>query len=81
MEQSPREDKHLRFAATGVEFALTIGLFTAGGYWLDASLDLLPLFTLLGLGVGFAGALWRLVSQVRQADRQPPPADRDSERS
>jgi hypothetical protein len=54
-----------RFAAAGIEFALLLGLGTAGGYALDAWLGTLPGLTLAGLAAGFAVALWRLVRAVR----------------
>lgn len=54
-----------RFAAAGIEFALLLGLGTAGGYALDAWLGTSPGLLLAGLAAGFALAMWRLVRSVR----------------
>ena len=59
----------MRFWTAGVEFAVIIGLITAGGYWLDRWLNTLPLWTLIGLALGFGGALYRLVRQAQMANK------------
>ncbi len=45
-----------RYSGLGLQFALTLGVFTFGGYWLDRQLDWLPWGTLAGAFIGFAGA-------------------------
>ncbi len=50
-----------RYATAGIEFIVVVALFTGGGYWLDSRLGMLPVWTLVGLAVGFAAGLYRLV--------------------
>jgi hypothetical protein len=72
MQQPPLQDKRIGLWTAGVEFAVTIGLLTFGGFWLDGRMGTLPLWTLLGLALGFAMALYRLIRQVRpKADKTP----------
>lgn len=77
MAKVPIQDERMRFWTAGVEFAVTIGLLTWGGYWLDTRRDTLPLWMLVGLSVGFAAALYRLIRQARPRNK-PEPSD-DSE--
>ncbi|MHC4550125.1 MAG: AtpZ/AtpI family protein [Planctomycetota bacterium] len=59
------ERKYLRFAGVGIQFGLTIALFTLGGFWLDSKIESVrPLFTVLGLLLGFVGATTSLIYQV-----------------
>jgi len=59
------ERKYLRFAGVGIQFGLTIALFTLGGIWLDGKFEgLRPLFTISGALLGFIGATVSLVYQV-----------------
>jgi hypothetical protein len=59
------ERKYLRFAGVGIQFGLTIALFTLGGVWLDGKVpSVRPLFTVLGMLLGFAGATTSLIYQV-----------------
>jgi F0F1-type ATP synthase assembly protein I len=49
----------------GVQFAAALVLFTLGGVWLDRRIESLsPLFTILGLLLGFAGATTSLYFKV-----------------
>ena len=57
----------MQYASVGVELFLTIGLALAGGYWLDVRWDVLPVFTLLGLVLGFGAGLTRLIFRAKQA--------------
>jgi hypothetical protein len=75
--KQPENDGRLRFISAGVEFAVILIAFCGGGAALDLHLDTLPLWTLIGMGVGFAGALWRLVRAAmaeqrrEQGDKKP----------
>lgn len=44
----------------GFSFILILGVFAGGGFFVDKLLGTLPLFLLLGLGIGFAGWLFHL---------------------
>jgi hypothetical protein len=66
-DQKPRRDplsKYLRYSHVGLQFFLAVGIFTAGGVWLDRRLGTLVLFTLLGLALGFAGGLFALYREL-----------------
>ncbi|MGH9041489.1 MAG: AtpZ/AtpI family protein [Acidimicrobiia bacterium] len=63
------ERKYLQFAGVGVQFALTILLLTLAGIWVDGRLDTGPLFTVVLLLFGFAGATWSLIRQVLGPDK------------
>jgi hypothetical protein len=47
-----------------MQYGISIALFTWAGTWLDAKLSLSPLFTLLGLLLGFVGGTVSLVYEV-----------------
>ncbi len=52
--------KYLKYSYVGFQFFLSVGLFTAGGIWLDRRLGTVVLFTLAGLALGFAGGIYEL---------------------
>jgi len=55
----------------GIQFGLTIALFTLGGVWLDGKVESVrPLFTVLGMLLGFAGSTASLIYQVLGQDKQ-----------
>ncbi|MBM3975841.1 MAG: AtpZ/AtpI family protein [Planctomycetes bacterium] len=62
-----------RFAGLGIQFAATIGLFTWAGWWADSRLSSSPWCLLLGVALGFTGALIALVKAVPRASRRSPP--------
>lgn len=51
---------YAQFVGLGFTFVFIIAFCTAGGYVLDRLLGTLPLLLLLGLVVGFAGAMYYL---------------------
>ncbi len=59
-----------QYTTLGMEFVITFGVIVAGGYWLDRWLGTLPVWTLIAAGLGFAGAMYRLVRSARQLDRR-----------
>jgi hypothetical protein len=61
--KSPLE-KYLRYSHLGLLFFVSVGLFTAGGIWLDRRLGTLVLFTLLGLAVGFTTGVYALYREL-----------------
>ena len=57
-----------------MQYGISIALFTWAGIWLDGKFpNLEPLFTLLGLGIGFTGATVSLVYQVIEPKRKKKP--------
>lgn len=49
----------------GIQYAVSIAVFTLVGHWLDGKFpSVRPLFTVLGLLLGFAGATTSLIYQV-----------------
>jgi F0F1-type ATP synthase assembly protein I len=74
MNIAPKPDPGYHFASAGVEFGVILLVFTGLGYLADVHLGTLPIGLLVGLGVGFAGALWRLVRKVRPGQTNDAPA-------
>jgi F0F1-type ATP synthase assembly protein I len=60
-----------RYAGLGFQFAATIGLFTWAGWWADKRLASSPWCMLLGVALGFTGALIALVKAVPSGSRKP----------
>ncbi len=64
----PRTDSHgnnagggyARFFGIGFTFVFVTSVLCAAGYFVDRVLGTLPLFLLLGLGLGFAAGLYYL---------------------
>lgn len=64
----PRTDSHgnnagggyARFIGIGFTFVFVTVALCAAGFFVDGVLGTLPLFLLLGLGLGFAGGLYYL---------------------
>ncbi|MCD4824383.1 MAG: AtpZ/AtpI family protein [Phycisphaerae bacterium] len=68
-------------ATVGMEFIITVGLLTGGGIWLDSRYDTLPLWTLVGFVLGFAGGLYRLIraaKAVSETKKSNDPGEDDS---
>lgn len=57
------------FAGIGIQFALVILVFTAGGVWLDRRLGSSPWFTIIGVFVGAAGGFYSMYRKVMAAQR------------
>ncbi len=51
---------YARYVGLGFTFVFIIAFCTVGGYFLDRLFGTLPLLLLLGLVIGFAGALYHL---------------------
>ena len=49
---------YARLFGVGFAFILTLGILTAIGLFVDRLLGTLPLFLIVGLGLGFAGGLY-----------------------
>ena len=71
----PEKNRQLRMMqnsamSLGIEFIVMIGIFIAIGYAVDRWLGCLPGFTIAGFGLGFAGALYRLIRQAAQFNQK-----------
>ena len=51
-------NNYVRFLYLGFTFILILGVLTTLGFFVDRALGTLPLFLLVGLGVGFAAGLY-----------------------
>ena len=51
---------YARLFGVGFAFLLTLGVLTAVGFFVDRLLGTLPLFLIVGLGLGFAGGLYHV---------------------
>lgn len=49
----------------GWQFALTLGVLTWGGHWMDGHFETKVLFTLAGIFLGLAGGFIQLIRMVR----------------
>ena len=49
---------YARLFGVGFAFILTLGVLTTIGFFVDRLLGTLPLFLIVGLGLGFAGGLF-----------------------
>ena len=63
-KQSKKVGSYLRHLHLGTQFFVSVGLFTFLGYWLDTEIDTVPLFTLLGLAIGFTAGFYALYTEL-----------------
>lgn len=56
-----------RYGALGIQMLVVILAFVLGGHWLDGKVGLkTPWFTVLGVFIGVAGAIWLLFKETRR---------------
>ncbi|WP_372370227.1 AtpZ/AtpI family protein [Candidatus Uabimicrobium sp. HlEnr_7] len=55
---------YIQYSHVGVLFAAVFGLFVYGGIQLDKKMDMQPLFTLLGVILGFVMACYKLIKET-----------------
>ena len=65
---STRQD-YARFVGIGFVFLLILSILGATGFVVDCLLGTLPLFLLVGIGVGFAGGLYYLYRMIDELGR------------
>lgn len=68
MENKPKRSgmqAWAKYSGAGMEMAVTIGAFTAGGYYLDKYYGTNPWLTLVFLLMGLGAALYRLFKQLQ----------------
>ena len=57
---------YARLFGVGFTFIVVLGVLSAGGYFVDKLLGTLPLFLLVGLGLGFAGTLYYVYLELKK---------------
>jgi len=57
---------YARLFGVGFAFILTLGIFTAIGFFVDRLLGTLPLFLIVGVGIGFAGGLYQVYLALKK---------------
>ncbi len=67
-----RAPNPLELVGVGVELALTVGLMTLGGWWLDEKLGTKPWLLLTGAFVGAVGSMYKLWNQGRRQFKDKP---------
>ena len=61
-----------RYSGYGLQLAASVGLFMAGGWWLDGKVGTTPLLTILGALVGGAAGFYSLYQHlVKRRDETP----------
>lgn len=59
---------YAKYGALGAQMMMGMVLFILGGRWLDKTLALAtPWFTVVGVFLGIAGALWLLFKETRKS--------------
>lgn len=58
MPETDSQRNNARFFGVGFAFILVLVVLCAVGFFVDGLLGTLPLFLMLGLGLGFAGGLY-----------------------
>jgi F0F1-type ATP synthase assembly protein I len=62
-----------RYAGLGMQFAVTLLLFTGAGIWLDAKLGSSPWLLIVGVLLGGTGAFYAILRAVPPARGTPDP--------
>ena len=62
--RSRTRSDYVRFLGIGIVFLLILSILGAVGLFVDNLLGTVPLFLLLGVGVGFAGGLYYLYRAI-----------------
>ena len=55
---------YLRYSHLGLQFCISVALFTGLGVWLDRKLETVVVFTLIGLALGFGGGMYSIYKAV-----------------
>ena len=58
------------YASLGIQFAVTVLLFLAGGWWLDDKFATTPLFLLVGTLLGAGGGFYKLYRTLMDLDER-----------
>jgi ATP synthase protein I len=73
IQAMPGTDSHegsnyARLFGVGFTLVFTLGILSAVGYVVDRLLGTLPLFLIVGLGLGFAGGLYYVYRALKTVD-------------
>jgi F0F1-type ATP synthase assembly protein I len=71
-------DGMARYGSLGLQFAGTILVLGALGYWADSAFGTLPWFLIAGILLGSVGGFISLLKKVPPARRRPPQDSRDA---
>jgi len=72
----------MRYSGIGMDFAVTVGLFTWAGWWLDGKLRLaggFPLLLILGVFGGMVFGIYRMKRTLESGARRSKKAGQDPE--
>ncbi|MFQ5747886.1 MAG: AtpZ/AtpI family protein [Planctomycetota bacterium] len=72
----------MRYSGIGLDFAVTVGLFTWAGWWLDGKLRLagsFPLLLILGVFGGMVFGIYRMKRALESGSRDSTKAGKGSE--
>jgi ATP synthase protein I len=61
-----RSDDYARYIGVGFTFVFIVVVPAAVGFFVDKGFGTLPLFLLLGVGLGFAGALYYVYREMNK---------------
>jgi ATP synthase protein I len=64
--RSLMSDNYARYLGVGFTFVLIVVAPAAGGFFVDEVLGTMPLFPLVGLGLGFTGALYYVYLEMKK---------------
>jgi F0F1-type ATP synthase assembly protein I len=72
-EREPPIVELARYSGLGLQLAGSVGLFMAGGWWLDGKLGTTPLLTIIGALGGGAAAFYSIYQHlVKRRGGKPP---------
>ena len=65
-QRSRASDNYARYIGVGFTFVFIVVVPAAVGFFVDKGFGTLPLFLLLGVGLGFAGALYYVYREMNK---------------
>jgi F0F1-type ATP synthase assembly protein I len=74
-QHGPLPEGYSKYAGLGVQFAASIGVLGALGYWADASFGTRPWLMIVGIFLGAVGGFVSLIKQVPGPSPRRPPED------
>jgi ATP synthase protein I len=65
-QRNDASDNYARYIGVGFTFVILVVVPATVGFFVDKILGTLPLFLLIGLGLGFAGALYYVYREMNK---------------